>query len=496
MSQRDDRIKSLETIRAAGIDPFGGKFVVTHSIQQVLDGFQPEGGGPPVTIAGRILAIRDHGKSAFVTLRDQTGRMQAYFRRDTVGEALYAVYKQLHIGDIVGATGPVQKTKTGETTVFADGFTLLCKALLPLPEKFHGLKDVEIRYRRRYVDLIANPEVMETFQRRVRIVRNVRRFMEERNFLEVETPMMHPIPGGAAARPFITHHNALDMDLYLRIAPELYLKRLLVGGLERVYEINRNFRNEGLSPKHNPEFSMMEVYQAYGDYHDMMQLTEDLFVSLAREFHPDLKVTYGDAILDLTPPWRRARYLDLFREHAHVDWHDAPAVAAKAASLGIDVKGKSPQAIAGDVFEATVEPHLGGPIFVTEYPTAICPLAKAKRDDPAVAERFELFFCGMEMANAFTELNDPIDQRARFLRQLENRDEGMAKLDEDFLMALEHGMPPAGGLGIGIDRLVMVLTNSRSIRDVILFPLMREVVETPEAAAEETGLEGPKVSQR
>ncbi|MEK7866868.1 MAG: lysine--tRNA ligase [Planctomycetota bacterium] len=474
--QRQNRIAHMEALRGLGVDPFGRKFTGATPLKTANDAYV-EGKGEDqasFTVAGRIVMVRDFGKAAFLVLQDWSGRLQVYARKDALGEQKFAIYKNLDIGDIVGGHGKLGKTKTKETTLFLDDLCILSKSLSPLPEKFHGLQDVEIRYRQRYVDLIANPEVMKTFLRRSRTLSEIRRYLDERGFVEVETPMMQPIPGGASARPFITHHNTLDMDLYLRIAPELYLKRLLVGGMERVYEINRNFRNEGISTRHNPEFTMMELYQAYGDLGDMMEITEGLVTHLVSQFAPDLKLKWGEVELDFSRPWARKPYFELYQEHVKVDFKDIDAVTAKARQHGLDVKGRPPAALANDLFEMFVEPSLKGPVFVTEYPTAICPLTKAKPDRPEVCERFEMFVNGMEMANAFTELNDPIDQRQRFVRQLENKDEGMARLDEDFLNALDHGMPPAGGLGLGIDRVMMLLTNSASIRDVILFPLLRD----------------------
>jgi lysyl-tRNA synthetase class 2 len=466
-----DRIKNLETVKSLGFDPYGQKFPDAIPIKSALDNYVE---AKVVTVAGRILAIRKHGKAAFMDIKDWTGKTQVYIKKDKVGDKLFQLYEALDLGDIIGVKGGLFKTKTGELTIFADEFTILCKSLQPLPEKWHGLTDVDIRYRQRYLDLITNPAVSDTFLKRGKITQLIRNFMFERGFIEVETPMMHPIPGGAAARPFITHHNTLDMDLYLRIAPELYLKRLLVGGFERVYEINRNFRNEGIDTRHNPEFTMMEVYQAYGNYNDMMDLTEGLFVSLAKETLGTLIFKYGEKEINFTPPWSRQNYMELFQKYAGCDWKDNEKVLAKAKELGIESKGKPIEVVANDVFEKVVEPHLEGPVFLTDYPTAICPLTKSKSEALDICERFELFIAGMELANAFTELNDPIEQRKRFEKQLLQKAEGTVKLDEDFLLAQEHGMPPAGGLGIGIDRLVMLLTNSLSIRDVILFPTLRD----------------------
>ncbi|MBI4835051.1 MAG: lysine--tRNA ligase [Planctomycetes bacterium] len=469
--QQQQRIKNLEAVKVLGFDPFGVKFPATTAIKTIKDNYEES---KTVTAAGRILAIRKHGKASFLDMKDWTGKIQVYIKKDKVGDKLFQLYETFDLGDIVGVKGALAKSKTGEITIFAEDFTMLSKSLLPLPEKWHGLTDVDLRYRQRYLDLIVNDEVLDVFLKRTKIINYIRNFMASKGFMEVETPMMHPIPGGATARPFITHHNTLDMDLYLRIAPELYLKRLLVGGMEKVYEINRNFRNEGIDTKHNPEFTMMEVYQAYGDYNDMMELTEQLFVNLSKEIHGAYKIKYGEKEIDFTPPWQRQSYMGLFQKYAGCNWEDTEKVLAKAKELRIDIKGKSADAIANDLFEKVVEPHLEGPVFLTQYPTAICPLTKAKAGTPEICERFEMFICGMEMANAFTELNDPLDQRKRFEEQLARKADGSVKLDEDFITAMEHGMPPAGGLGIGIDRLVMVLTNAPSIRDVILFPTLRD----------------------
>ncbi|HLG42225.1 MAG TPA: lysine--tRNA ligase, partial [Planctomycetota bacterium] len=439
--------------------------------------------GQPAKVAGRIVANRSMGKAAFLNLQDGSGRIQVYVKKDAVGEQAFQVYKLLDIGDLLGCEGPVFRTKTGEITVHVEKLTLLAKSLLPLPEKWHGLKDVEVRYRQRYLDLVSNEDARKIFQSRVRIVRFIRNFLDSRGYLEVETPMMHSIAGGATARPFVTHHNTLDMDLYLRVAPELYLKRLLVGGLEKVYEINRNFRNEGISTRHNPEFTMMELYHAYIDYHGIMDLVEELVSSLAVEITGGTRIRFGELELELARPWPRTPYRQLLREHAGTD--DPKRLVETAGRLGIETAGRSEGAIVNDVYEKLVEPKLKGPVFVTEYPKAISPLAKQKPEDPAVCERFEMFMAGMEIANAFTELNDALDQRERFVRQLEEKAEGMEKLDEEFLTALEHGMPPAGGLGVGIDRLTMLMTNQASIREVILFPLLRKHAPGEEGAAAE-----------
>lgn len=468
--QKADRLKNLKALKEIGINPFGVRFPATQPILKITK----DPYGSQVIVAGRVMTIRKHGKTAFLDVKDWTGKIQIYIKKDTIGEALYRLYELIDIGDIIGVKGELFKTKTGEITIFANELTLLTKALLPLPEKWHGLKDIEIRFRKRHLDLITNPESMQTALKRVKIIQSLRDFLNKQDFIEVETPMMQPIPGGATARPFITHHNTLDMDLYLRIAPELYLKRLLVGGMEKVYEINRNFRNEGISTYHNPEFTMLELYQAYADYQDMMEITEKMIVNLAREISADLKIPYGETTLDLNPPWPRKKYLELFRQYTEMDWQDQKAVLARAKKLEIDTQKTTYEAVANDVFEKLVEPNLTGPIFVLDYPTAICPLTRAKEDNPQLCERFELFLAGMEIANAFTELNDPMEQRRRLEKQLKDKEEGTCRLDEDFITALEQGMPPAGGLGVGIDRLVMVLANCKSIREVILFPTLRE----------------------
>ena len=473
------RRKKLDELREKGIDPFGAKFLASHKAAEVMEHFDVLE-DTPVAVAGRIMAKRNMGKATFTHIQDVSGQIQIYVRVNEVGEETYDLFTHFDIGDIVGISGKVFKTRKGEISVWADQITLLSKSLRPLPEKWHGLKDVELRYRQRYVDLIVNPEVKDVFITRSRIIKAIRNYLDNKGFLEVETPMMHPIPGGAAARPFITHHNTLDMDLYLRIAPELYLKRLLVGGLERVYEINRNFRNEGISTKHNPEFTMLELYQAYADYNDMMDLTEELIATAAKEVLGTSMVEYEGRQIDLTPPWPRIPMLDAIKQYTGLDFLQAQddAGAAKAArELGLEIEeGVSRGTIINEVFEAFVEPKLIQPTFITDYPIEISPLAKRKKEDPRYTDRFELFIYAREMANAFSELNDPIDQEQRFRQQVEQRASGndeAHRMDEDYINALEYGMPPAGGLGIGIDRLIMLLTNSLSIRDVLLFPQMK-----------------------
>ena len=477
------RREKLEALRRSGIDPFGGRYPVTHwarglaerlgsASEEELKGFGP------VSLAGRVVAMRHHGKTCFAHLMDQTGRIQLYARADGLGDE-YARFIELDAGDFIGVTGEMFRTRTGELTVAVKTASFLAKSLRPLPEKWHGLKDVETRYRQRYVDLIVNTEVREIFLMRARLIRAMRVFLDARGFLEVETPMMQPIPGGAIARPFKTHHNALGMDLYLRIAPELYLKRLLVGGFERVYEINRNFRNEGTSTLHNPEFTTLEFYQAYADYTDLMELTEALFVDLAHSLRGSLTLTWGEHPLDLKPPWRRLAFFDGLSEALGLrvtPETNVAAVARAAAARGIvHDEGPAPK-LWKEAFETLVEPTLVQPTFVVDFPTELSPLAKRKRDNPLLVDRFELFVARHEMANAYSELNDPVDQLARFREQADLQARGDHEahwLDEDYVRALEYGMPPASGEGIGIDRLLMMFANQPSIREVILFPLLR-----------------------
>jgi len=469
----DFRLQKLSELAARGEDPYGGRFPGTQPIARLRAIYSDQADGLPVRAAGRITNLRAMGKAAFLDIQDWTDRVQIYIRKDVVGEDRFARYKLLDLADIIGVDGRLGKTRTGELTIFVDDFVILSKALLSPPEKWHGLRDVELRYRQRYVDLFANPDVMRTFVARAGMLRYVRDFMCGRGFLEVETPMMQPIPGGAAARPFVTHHNTLDMDLYMRIAPELYLKRLLVGGMERVFEINRNFRNEGISTRHNPEFTMMEAYQAYGDYTDMMELTESLICGLARETCGGLRLKYGDSDVDLTPPWQRRPYAELLEEHAGVRLGDSDAIRKRALAAEVSMDNPHPDVLANKLFEALVEPELAGPVFVVDYPRSLCPLTKQCPDNADLAQRFELYLAGMECANAYSELNDPVEQEKRFVEQVAD-DEERERIDRDFLRAMSYGMPPAGGLGIGIDRVVMILTNTPSIRDVILFPLLRQ----------------------
>ena len=431
--------------------------------------------GPKVRAAGRIMLHRDKGKLRFVDIEDWTGRIQLFIGKNQVGEENWELSALFDGGDLVGVDGELRRTKTGEITIFAENLHFFCKSIEPPPAKHIGMLDPELRQRLRYVDLAYNEGVRDRFITRTKIVQSVRQTLADDGFCEIEGPTLHSIAGGAAARPFITHHNTLDMELYMRIALELHLKRLLAGGMERVYELGRVYRNEGISPRHNPEFTMMEVYQAYGDYRSMMDLTENVFVNAIKAIGSDFKLPWGDDTIDFTPPFARKTYDELFAEHAGVESDDTAAVAKLAESIGFDTKAKHADVVKNFVFEEKVEDSLKGPIFVMDYPASICPLTKRKKGQPEIAERFELFIEGMEIANAYTELNDPDLQEDLFKTQLDGlpADESMAKMDHDFIRALRNGMPPAGGLGIGIDRMVMLLTNSQTIRDVILFPLLR-----------------------
>jgi len=475
------RAEKLKALKAKGIDPYGFRFQGAMPIASFLEPFEE---GRKVIVAGRIMANRKHGKVMFLDLSDVTGKIQLFIRKDNVGDELFEIASNLDIGDIIGASGELFITKMGERSVRVMQFSLLSKSLMCLPEKWHGLKDVEIRYRQRYVDLIANEEVREIFKKRSRIITYIRRYFDDRRFLEVETPMLQPMAGGARGRPFRSKHNTYDMDVFLRIAPELYLKRLLVGGLERVYEINRNFRNEGISTRHNPEFTMLEAYQAYGNVDDMMDLMEGMVSSLAKELYGSYKVPYQGQEIDFTPPWERRSFAGMVKKLFDIDPEDTAETMlekvkkVKGGKVKIDVLTRSAvMKIVEDVLEADKSMN---PIFFTDYFTFLCPLAKTRKDQPAISERFECFVAGMEIGNAYSELNDPQEQKERFLEDLKDDVEtGMRTFDEDFIAALEYGMPPAGGLGIGIDRLVMLLTDSPSIRDVILFPLLKPTDQEP-----------------
>ncbi len=511
------RIEKLHRIASLGVDPWGERFDGHLPIDKVLTlpADLPEGQRPRVRIAGRIVTRRTGGKVHFLDVWDWSGRpvmrqtkskdesehtefltwssrIQVMLGAKQIGETGWKLAQELDLGDLIGVDGTYGKTRTGEPTVFADGLTFLGKSVMPHPEKFHGMHDIEFRLRHRYLDLVYTPDTLDRARKRIQIIRTMRRFLDDRGYWEVETPTLHAIAGGAAARPFTTHHNALDITLFQRIALELHLKRLLVGGIEKVYEIGRVFRNEGISPRHNPEFTMMELYQAYGDYRSMMDLTEELILACIDALGGGRKLPYGDATVDFTPPWQRASYADLFRQHVGVAMDDAEGVRRRATESRIPLELKDERTktstpkehdvLVHELFEHHVEHTLTGPVFVHDYPAALCPLTKRKRNNPAIAERFELYVRGMELANAYTELNDPITQEREFRRQLAGmpEEESMAKMDEDFVTALKHGMPPAGGLGVGIDRLVMLLTNTQTIRDVILFPLLRPE-RSPEA---------------
>jgi lysyl-tRNA synthetase class 2 len=479
------RRRKLDAMWEAGINPFPNDFKPSHTSRDLADAYghvtDIEDNPATFMIAGRIIARRSFGKAAFVQLQDRKGRMQLYVKKDSVGDETFERFETFDIGDIVGAVGKPFRTKTGELSLHASEIRLLTKSLLPLPEKFHGLTDVETRYRQRYVDLIVNPEVREVFIKRSRVINLIREFMTGRDFLEVETPMMQQIPGGATARPFVTHHNALDMELFLRIAPELYLKRLVVGGFERVFEINRNFRNEGISVRHNPEFTMMEFYQAYATFEDLMDLTEELLCHVAQELLGTLDFTYQGLGISFNRPWKRLTVREAILEYGDIDaksLEDRDLAYAYARQIGLDL----PQDIGygkliTEIFEEVAETKLIQPTFITAYPTEVSPLSRKSDQDPEIVDRFEFFCAGREMANAFSELNDPIDQKERFLAQVVAKDKGDEEahyMDEDYIRALEYGLPPTAGEGIGIDRLVMLLTDSPSIRDVILFPQLKK----------------------
>lgn len=466
------RIEKIEKIKALGVDPYGHRIDGVESSESIRARYIEEGEGQSAYAAGRIVLLRDIGKLIFITLRDSTGTIQIGLNKKRMPEQ-WDLAKLLDLGDIIAADGELARTRTGELTIWAARVDFLAKSINQPPEKFHGLSDVDMRYRQRYVDLWANPEVMQRFQTRSAMVATIRDLLRSKGFSEVETPMMQSIAGGAAAQPFITHHNALDIDLFMRIAPELFLKRLLVGGMEKVFEINRSYRNEGLSTRHNPEFTMMELYQAYADYNTMMDITEEIVSTLIEKHCDDVELDYGDMKVNFKGPWRRATYAELLKEHSGCDISDLDAIRKKARELGIDEAGMDDYVVINEVFEETVEQHLIDPTFVIDYPAPLCPLTKRKSDNPEIAERFELFVAKMELANAYTELNDPKVQEENFMTQLQGQEESMATMDEDFITALMYGMPPAGGLGIGIDRLIMLLTNSTSIRDVILFPLLK-----------------------
>jgi lysyl-tRNA synthetase, class II len=516
LDQYQQRLKNLSEIEALGHSAYPRKFSWTHTAREILEKFghktteELEAGPVNVSVAGRVVALRPHGKAAFAHIAGDGGRVQVYVRQDVVGEETYKLFKLMDLGDFIGISGHLFRTKTNELSVKVEKLELLTKALLPLPEKWHGLADIEQRYRRRYLDLIVNERAREVFVSRAKIIREIRRFFDERNYSEVETPMMHPILGGATARPFVTHHNTFDMDLYLRIAPELYLKRLVVGGLDRVYEINRNFRNEGIDAIHQPEFTMLEFYQAYSDYQELMDLTEELFRTLAEKVCGSTKFKYGETEIDFGR-FERLSMRDAIVKYWPAAAGAAPTSAEFAASGGplaiaqrfnayagknrVDPIANLPKLsggeLIGELFEVVAEPHLTQPTFIYDFPLDISPLSKTKVDDPSIAERFELFIAGMEVANGFSELNDPIDQEKRFRAQVEKGgQEAPKEVDTDYIRALSHGLPPTAGEGIGIDRLVMLLTDSHAIREVVLFPLLR--AESSEPDAEETAKSEPE----
>ncbi|RHX90657.1 lysine--tRNA ligase [Leptospira stimsonii] len=483
------RIQKIEELKKQGINPYPVRFFPDSKSKEIVEKFETSPTGPETIykLGGRLHSKRVMGKASFAHLKDSTGIIQLYATRDDLGEAPYAIFKSLDLGDIIGLEGYLFTTQKGEITLHLTKVELLAKCIRPLPvvkEKdgviYDAFADVEQRYRMRYVDLVVNDAVRETFITRSKIVSEIRSFLTNEGFLEVETPMMQPIAGGAAARPFVTHHNTLDMQLFLRIAPELYLKRLIVGGMDRVFELNRNFRNEGISTKHNPEFTMLEAYMAFGDMASMLDLTERLITYLAQKVCGTLKIQYGKDMIDLSPPWRRVTYVDIIKEYSGIDFSQVTTLEEakkKAAELKVDVsKCNSIWKVADEVFSDKAEPNLIQPVFITDYPTELSPLAKSNPEKPGFVERFEPYVAGREIGNAFTELNDPFDQKERFEEQVKQREAGDDEafmMDEDYIRALEYGMPPTGGLGIGIDRLVMLLTNSHSIRDTILFPLMR-----------------------
>ena len=479
------RREKLDEFAKEGINPFPNDFKVTHNSQEIRERFSKmeandlEKVEEEFSLAGRVMAIRNFGKAAFFHIQDRKGKIQAYIQKNVVGDSYFNIFKKLDIGDFLGIKGRIFITRTQELTIKVNEIRLLTKSLRPLPEKWHGLLNIETRYRQRYLDILVNPEAKEIFYRRTKIIQTIRTFFQDREFMEVETPMMQSIPGGAAALPFKTHHNTFNLDLYLRISPELYLKRLLVGGFERVFEINRNFRNEGISTQHNPEFTMLEFYQAYATYEDLMDLTEEMICHTAQQILGSLKAPYGDKEIDFTPPWQRLSMKQAIINYGKLEpqmLEKKELAFKKAEAIGLS---PSPQdglgKIVNDLFDEMAQPHLIRPTFITNYPTETSPLARRSDTNPEEVDRFELFINGQEIANAFSELNDPIDQKARFLKQLSSKEstEDIGKLDEDFIQALEYGMPPAAGEGIGIDRLVMLLTNSPSIRDVILFPLLK-----------------------
>ncbi|HOK80790.1 MAG TPA: lysine--tRNA ligase [bacterium] len=465
---RKEKMAKIEWWKSQGIEPYGRKFSREPIVSLTAERKEQ------ISIAGRIMTIRRHGKAAFCDVMDQSGKIQVYFKKDILGDVLFEKFRNLDVGDIIGIKGELFTTHTGQLTVLVRDFVLLSKIIGTLPEKWHGLKDVEIRYRKRYLDLIMNSQAQKVFETRIKILNLIRNFLNGVGFVEVETPMMHPIPGGAEARPFITHHNALDIDLYLRIAPELYLKKLLIGGMEKVYEINRSFRNEGISTLHNPEFTMLELYSAYDDYQEMMKLTEKLICYITQNIFDTNEIDFGDTKINFQSPWKKIYWEDCWKQLGIANWRDINSVKKAYSDLHLDTEGKQDLFELLDLlFKRMIEPKLIDPTFVMKFPVETSPLAKSWPQDPSMVERFELFIGGFEVANAYSELNDPVEQKKRFEQELQRPSERPKVIDEDYIEALEYGMPPAGGLGIGIDRLVMILTGCSSIRDVILFPLLR-----------------------
>ncbi len=465
------RTAKLKDLKAAGIDPYGGRFDRTHTVALLKEDFDRlADAGAAARVSGRLMIIREHGKASFADLRDATGGIQLYIKDKEIGDGQYSIFKLLDMGDFIGVSGIPFRTKTGEMTILVKNLTVLSKALRPLPEKWHGLKDTELRYRKRYLDILSNKKTQDVFEKRLQIVSSIRKFLESEGYREVETPMLQVQAGGAAGRPFMTRSDALGTDLYLRIAPELYLKRLLVGGWEKIFELNRSFRNEGLSPRHNPEFTMLEVYTAFADYTDMMNLTEQLFVHVADMIFGKPSIIYNGRIIDVSPPWERITFNEAMKRRFNVDTlkEGMEALKEKLAVSGVKLEKK--KNISRMQLIKLLSEFLTSekPTFITDYPAEFCPLAKRNRDNPALTERFELFMCGTEIANAYSELNDPLEQKERFAMQVE--DEEKHKIDTDFIEALEYGMPPAAGLGIGVDRMVMIMTDSHAIRDVLLFP--------------------------
>jgi len=496
---RRHRMDKLGRIRSRSEEPYAFRYDRSSLIGEARARFEAleaetaEGSEAsfPARLAGRVVAFRDQGKTVFLDIRDESGRIQAFFGKKQVGEDRFEALKDVDLGDFIGIEGDVKRTRRGEITVFAGGWTFLTKSLRPLPEKYHGLKDTETRYRQRYLDMVANPEVLETFKKRIQLIQHMRDWLNARGYLEVETPMLHPIPGGATARPFITHHNTYDTDLYLRIAPELYLKKLIVGGFDKVFEINRCFRNEGVDTRHNPEFTTMELYEAYQDYRGLMEETEEMLCHVIEQTVGGKTFEYQGETIDITRPWRKMTLHEAIREYAGIDLEatrDREEAARLALSIGVHVdKTMGYGKIVDEVMSAKVQPNFTQPTFLYDYPIELSPLAKKRADNPAITERFQPFIGRLEVGNAFSELNDPIDQRERFMEQVGLREAGDDEaqfLDEDFLAALEVGMPPTAGLGIGLDRLAMLVTDSPSIREVIMFPLLRKVGAAPAAEAE------------